>query len=197
MTARVPTVRLSEPSRAAAGALIILYDGVCGLCNRLNLFVLARDRAGRFRFAALQGALAGEILARHGRDPRALDTLYLVLAHGQADERLLAKSDAVLRILRELGGVWRATGALRLVPRWMRDRGYDLVARTRYRLFGRYDVCPLPDPGHRARFLDRSGGDGGPGGVRWLGRAGGGQRSRAARRAATGAVSPNVSLTCA
>jgi predicted DCC family thiol-disulfide oxidoreductase YuxK len=148
---------VSEASRATADGPIILYDGVCGLCNRLNRFVLARDRPGRFRFAALQSALAGEILARHDRDPRDLDTLYLVLAHGRPEERLLRKSDAALWILRELGGAWRAAGALRVVPRWARDLGYDLVARTRYRLFGRYDSCPLPDPRHRARFLDQSG----------------------------------------
>jgi predicted DCC family thiol-disulfide oxidoreductase YuxK len=136
---------------------VILYDGVCGLCNRLNRFVLARDPTGRFRFAALQSTLAGEILARHGRDPRDLDTLYLVLGHGRPGERLLERSDAVLWILRELGGAWRAAGLLRAVPRRLRDLGYDLVARTRYRLFGRYDACPLPDPRHRARFLDGSG----------------------------------------
>jgi predicted DCC family thiol-disulfide oxidoreductase YuxK len=147
---------VSDPPRSA-DAPIILYDGVCGLCHRLNRFVLARDPAGRFRFAALQSGLARDILVRHGRDPHDLDTLYLVLGHGRPDERLLRKSDAALWILRELGGAWRAASALRVVPRRARDLGYDLVARTRYRLFGRYDTCPLPDPRHRARFLDHSG----------------------------------------
>jgi predicted DCC family thiol-disulfide oxidoreductase YuxK len=149
---------VSEAPRAAEGAPLVLYDGVCGLCHRLNRFVLARDPAGRFRFAALQSALAREILVRHGRDPHDLDTLYLVLGYGRPDERLLRKSDAALWILRELGGPWRAVAGLRAVPRPLRDIGYDLVARTRYRLFGRYDACPIPDPRHRARFL----GDGEP-----------------------------------
>ena len=148
---------VSEAPRATADAPIILYDGVCGLCNRLTRFVLARDPAGRFRFASLQSALAGEILTRHGRDPRDLDTLYLVLARGRPDERLLTKSDAALWILRELGGPWRTAAMLRVLPRWVRDLGYDVVARTRYRVFGRYDSCPLPDPSHRTRFLDQSG----------------------------------------
>ena len=148
---------MSEAPSAAGGGPIILYDGVCGLCNRLNRFVLARDPGGLFRFAALQSPIAAEILARHGRDPRDLDTLYLVLAPGRPDERLLEKSDAVLWILRRLGGVWRAAAALRVVPRGVRDVGYDLVARSRYRVFGRYGACPLPDPRHRARFLDRAG----------------------------------------
>ena len=148
---------MSEPAGPSDEAPLVLYDGVCGLCNRLNRFVIARDPAGRFRFAALQSSLAREILARHGRDPRDLDTLYLVLSRGRPDERLLRKSDAVLWILRALGGPWRAAAALRLVPRVLRDLGYDLVARTRYRLFGRYDACPLPDPRHKGRFLDQSG----------------------------------------
>lgn len=147
---------MSEEAPAASGP-IILYDGVCGLCNRLNRFVLARDAAGRFRFAALQSRVAAEILGRHGRDPRDLDTLYLVLEPGRPGERLLQKSDAVLWILRELGGGWRLAGALRVVPRTIRDLAYDLVARSRYRVFGRYDACPVADPRHRARFLDQSG----------------------------------------
>lgn len=149
-----PILGASGAPRAAVAAPIILFDGVCGLCHRLIRFVLARDRAGRFRFAALQSALAGEILARHGRDSRNLDTLYLVLGPGGPDERLLRKSDAALWILRELGGPWRASGVLRVAPEWLRDLSYDLVARSRYRLFGRYDTCPLPDPCHRTRFID-------------------------------------------
>jgi predicted DCC family thiol-disulfide oxidoreductase YuxK len=148
---------VSEVPGAERDAPLILYDGVCGLCNRLNRFVLARDPAGRFRFAALQSPLAHAILTRHGRDPGDLDTLYLVLSRGRRDERLLRKSDAALWILKELGGSWRAAGILRVVPRWARDLAYDLVARTRYRLFGRYETCPVPDPRHRARFLDVSG----------------------------------------
>ena len=147
---------MSDARRGPAPAAIILYDGVCGLCNRFNRFVLARDPAGRFRFAALQGRVAGEILARHGRDARDLDTMYLVLNPGLPDERLLSKSDAALWVLRALGGGWRAAGALRVLPRPIRNLGYDLVARTRYRVFGRHDTCPLPDPRHRARFLDQS-----------------------------------------
>jgi predicted DCC family thiol-disulfide oxidoreductase YuxK len=148
---------VSDAPPAAGDAPIILYDGVCGLCNRLNRFVLARDPAGRFRFAALQSARAREILTRHGRDPRDLDTLYLVLGYGRADERLLRKSDAALWILRALGFPWRASAALRVLPVGLRDLGYDLVARTRYRLFGRYETCPLPEPRYRARFLDHPG----------------------------------------
>jgi predicted DCC family thiol-disulfide oxidoreductase YuxK len=137
----------------------MLYDGVCGLCNRLVQFVLRRDPAGVFRFAALQSALGGRILARHGVDVRDLDTLYVVVNAEQADETLLPRSDAVTFILRRLGDArrsfWRLVGfLLELVPRALRNWGYGVVARRRYRMFGRYDACPLPSEETRSRFLD-------------------------------------------
>lgn len=138
---------------------ILLYDGVCGLCNRLVQFVLRRDPAGVFRFAALQSPLAGRILARHGRDARDLNTLYVVVNAEQVDELLLPRSDAVIFILLRLEGTgrsfWRLAGfLLQLVPRALRDWGYGVVARSRYRMFGRYDACPLPSEETRSRFLD-------------------------------------------
>jgi len=138
---------------------ILLYDGVCGLCNRLVRFVLRRDPAGMFRFAALQSPLAERILARHGVDARDLDTLYVVENAEHADEKLLPRSDAVIFILRRLGGAgrsfwWLAGFLLRLLPRAIRDWGYGVVARSRYRMFGRYDACPLPTEETRSRFLD-------------------------------------------
>jgi len=134
---------------------ILLYDGVCGLCNRLVQFILRRDPEGVFRFASLQSALAAGILARHGADARDLDTVYVVVNAGQADEHLLPRSDAVLFILQQLGGIWRpAAFVIRLVPRPLHDWGYRIVARNRYRVFGRYDACPLPSQDTRSRFLD-------------------------------------------
>lgn len=133
---------------------IILYDGVCGLCNRLNQLVLRRDPAGRFRFASLQSAFACTALARYGKDARDLDTLYVVVDHQAPAERLLSKSQAALHVLRQLGGVWRLAGLLALLPGRLRDRGYDLVARHRYRLFGRYDACLIPRPEQVQRFIE-------------------------------------------
>jgi predicted DCC family thiol-disulfide oxidoreductase YuxK len=138
---------------------ILLYDGVCGLCNGFVQFVLRRDATGMFRFAALQSPLAARILARHSLDSRDLDTLYLVVNAQQADEILLPRSDAVIFILQRLGGAtrkfWRLTGfLLQLVPRAIRDWGYGVAARRRYRVFGRYDVCPLLTEETRRRFLD-------------------------------------------
>jgi len=134
---------------------ILLYDGVCGLCNRFVQFTLHHDRRATFRFAALQSPLASQILARHSVSPSDLDTVYVVLNPSQPDESLLARSDAVLFVLHQFGGLWRpAALAFRLVPRALRNWVYRLVARNRYQLFGRYDTCPLPSESTRARFLD-------------------------------------------
>lgn len=140
---------------ASAGAHLLLYDGVCGLCNRVNRFVLAHDRSDQFRFSALQGELGRGLLTRHGQDAGQLNTFYVVVDRGTPEERLLSRSDAVVFVLRSLGGAWRAAGGLLgLLPRRLRDWGYDFIARNRYRWFGRLDSCPLPDPRHRMKFLD-------------------------------------------
>ncbi|MBX3024163.1 DUF393 domain-containing protein [bacterium] len=133
-------------------AAVILYDGVCGFCDRTVRFVLRRDARGRFRFAPLQSDFAAAALARHGRDAGDLDTVALLRDAGSADERLLVKSDAVLAILRELGGGWALLGPLRWLPRRLRDAAYDAFARRRYAWFGRFDACPLPTPELRARL---------------------------------------------
>ena len=134
---------------------IILYDGVCGLCNRLNQFVLKRDRNDRFRFAALQSDFAGRELQRHGVNPQILDTMYLLLNYSQPDERLAARSDAAIQILTELGGIWRALASIvQLLPRWFRDKAYNLIARNRYQLFGKFQTCQIPDERYRGKFLD-------------------------------------------
>ena len=134
---------------------IILYDGVCGLCNRFVRLVLKHDCKDHFRFAALQSHFACEILQRHGVDPDLLDTVYLMLDHGRPTERLLARNDAVVTVLEELGGFWRLWARLlNFLPRRFRYRQYNLLARNRYRFFGKYDSCPLPDSKDRHKFLD-------------------------------------------
>ena len=140
----------------APDELVVLYDGVCGLCNGLVKFVLPRDRRLRIRFAALQGAYAGAVLARHGIVPPPGDPQSIVLvAHpGTPSERLYVRSEAALRIGRALSGAWRLVGLFRVVPRPLRDWVYDRVAKNRYRIFGRYDACPMPTPESRARFVD-------------------------------------------
>ncbi len=135
---------------------IILYDGVCALCNRVVQFVLRHDHKAKFCFAALQSSFAQQILARHNESANEFDTVCLVLGHGQRSERVLVRSDAAQFIFKQLGGVWRVlASAANLIPRPARDWAYRIIASHRYRLFGRYEICPLPSPEAKARFMDQ------------------------------------------
>lgn len=117
------------------------------------MFVLNRDRADRFRFASMQSGFGRDIVGRLGGDTRELTTLYVVPDFDQPRPHLLARSDAVLFVFRELGGLWRATRIFRVVPRRLRDALYHVVSSNRYRLFGGYDACPLPTPETRRKFI--------------------------------------------
>ena len=130
-------------------APVIVFDGVCRLCSRWVGFVVHHDRQARIRFAAMQSASGRALLAAHGLD--ADDPLsFLYVADGQG----YRNSDAIVRVLTSFGGAWRLAGALRVIPRPLRDAGYRLIARNRYRWFGRRDVCLVPDAALAARFLD-------------------------------------------
>jgi len=133
---------------------IVLYDGVCGLCNRLVQFLLKQDHHDRFRFASLQSEFASVLLVRHHLDPHDLDTVYVVKDYERSSESLLARSDAILYMLAQLGGVWKLTGIGRVLPKAFRDAAYKVVARNRYHMFGKHESCMLPEPKHRAKFLD-------------------------------------------
>jgi predicted DCC family thiol-disulfide oxidoreductase YuxK len=133
---------------------LVLYDGVCGLCDHFVRFLLRIDGQDRLRFAALQGTLGSEILKQAGRTADALSTVLVVADYQEPGQRLLERSDAALFAIASAGGIYRAAAALRIVPRFFRDAVYDLVARWRYRVFGRFDACPIPGPRTRAKFLD-------------------------------------------
>ena len=134
---------------------IVLYDGVCGLCNRMVRFLLQRDKQGRIRFASLQSDFAAQVLGRHGIDPKDLDTVHVVINYERPDEHILNRSDAILQAWYELGGAWKLLASVsRIVPRAVRDLVYRFVATNRYRVFGKFETCMLPDPSQRSRFLD-------------------------------------------
>ena len=137
-----------------SGRHLILYDGVCGLCNRLNRFVLERDAVAVFQFASLQSRLGQSILRGYGRDPDKLETLYVVVNYGSESAVLLSKSRAALFVLKTLGGPWRLAASLGVLPHRLLDWAYDLVARHRYRVFGRYENCLMPGPEYETRFID-------------------------------------------
>lgn len=132
----------------------MFYDGVCGLCNRLVQFLLKHDKRDRFRFASLQSDLAHDVLTRHGLDPHDLDTVYVVKDYQQTGEILLERSDAILLMVSELGGIWSVASIGRVLPKALRDALYKVVARNRYRVFGKSESCMLPAPEHRNKFLD-------------------------------------------
>lgn len=133
---------------------LVLYDGVCGLCNGLNQFLLKRDLNNHFRFASLQSEFAASLLERYDIDAVDLDTVYVVADYGQSSQRLLARSDAILHVLGRLGGVWGLLRIGRALPKSLRDALYNVVARNRYRVFGKYDVCLMPEERYRKKFLD-------------------------------------------
>lgn len=140
-----------------SGRALMLYDGLCGLCNGAVRWVAQRDHGDRFRFAPQQSALAAAILSRHGIDQEAMlasNSVYLVLDAGSAHERLLTQSDVTVNLLLGLGGRWRVLGfLLRAVPSALRNAAYRLFARNRYRLTTRYEVCPLPAVADRMKFI--------------------------------------------
>jgi predicted DCC family thiol-disulfide oxidoreductase YuxK len=127
---------------------VILYDGVCVFCSRWIRFVTTRDTNRRFRFTAIQSAYGTRLAQAFGIDPDDPDTNAVV--HGGV---AYLKSDAALTVLSNLPG-WGWVRMLRAVPKPLRDRVYNLVARNRYRIFGRYETCFVPDAGFRARVIE-------------------------------------------
>jgi len=138
----------ATPVPADAGAIVV-FDGVCALCNGWVDFLLARDRRARYRFAAMQSPAGRGLLAAHGLDPEDPASFLLLDAQGAHTD-----SDAIVRVLAALGGAWRGAVLARLLPRRLRDVLYRWLARNRYRWSGRRAVCRVPDPARRHRFIE-------------------------------------------
>lgn len=132
---------------------MLLYDGVCGVCNRSVQTILRFDRRGALRFAALDSDFARAVIQRHP-DLQNVDSMVFVDHPGAPDERVSVRSAAGLRVADYLGGPFRGLLAARVIPAGLRDRLYDRFAAVRYRLGGKHDTCPVPAPEVRARFLD-------------------------------------------
>ena len=138
---------------AIEGRALLLYDGICALCNGVVQFLMKHDKQDRFRYVPLQSELGRELLARFDIHTFPDGVMLLTNALTPA-ERLDRRSDAVAAAMQLLGGFWRVAGKVfGLVPRSLREWGYGLIARFRYQLFGRYDVCPVPPPEQRGRLL--------------------------------------------
>lgn len=132
---------------------LLMYDGTCGLCNACVRLLLRIDKAGTLRFAPLQGPTAQGILRERGLPTEDFDSLILVPDFPQKNGPHWSRTDGVLRVLKELGGVWRVVAWLRVIPAWLRDPLYKVVARLRYRLFGEYRPRPLARAEWAQRFL--------------------------------------------
>lgn len=135
-----------RPDQASDG--LMLFDGVCNLCNGAVRTVMAIDREGVIRFTPLQTPYGRKLAAHHGVDPESPDSL-VFLDHGLA----LTKTAAFGAILRRMPAPWRWLAVIERLPRGFTDKLYDWVAGNRYRLFGRREHCMVPTQGQRARFL--------------------------------------------
>lgn len=131
------------------GKKIILFDGVCNLCNNAIQFIIKRDRKDVFRYAALQSELGQQLTKERGIDTQLVDSMIL-LEPGVA---YFVKSDAALEISKEFGGLWGLLQVFSWLPASLRNPIYDLVARNRYKWFGKKDQCMIPTPELQAKFL--------------------------------------------
>lgn len=127
---------------------LMLFDGVCHLCDASVRFVVRHDPAGKIKFASIQSPLGRELYTRHGLDPEAPNTFLFLTPHGA-----FKASDAALEVARTLGGIWNLALLLKPLPRVLRDAAYFLVARNRYRWFGRHDACMMPTAELKQRML--------------------------------------------
>ena len=141
----------SRPDPGTAKDYIVFYDGYCVLCSKLIDFILTRDRQAKFRFASLQSAFSQKILSIKGYPTANIQNLsnIVYLQHNV----LKIKSDAVLSVLWDLGGIYKVTCLGYLLPRFVRDFAYDRLAKVRYKVFGKRDTCRVPTPEEMSRFL--------------------------------------------
>lgn len=130
------------------GKHIVLFDGVCNLCNGAVLFIIKRDKKDRFRFAALESDLGKELLARHNIDPSKIDSIVLI-----SGDSAFAKAGAALRIAKYLTGLWPLLYSLVIIPKFIADAVYDFIARNRYKWFGKKESCMIPTPELKSKFL--------------------------------------------
>jgi predicted DCC family thiol-disulfide oxidoreductase YuxK len=127
--------------------IILFFDGVCGLCNGLVDWLLPRDKQKRIKFATLQGTTAARLLS-----PPLREDLNTVVLWYKGE--ILTESTAILTCLKELGGLWSLAIVLKIIPSFIRDSIYKIIAKYRYKLFGKLSTCRLPLPGERLQFLD-------------------------------------------
>lgn len=128
---------------------IILFDGVCNVCNGFVNFLIPRDKKDKFQYGSLQSLKVKEMLQQYHYNPDDLSTVILI-----EKDKLYSQSTAVLKILRQMSGAWPLMYAFIIVPKAIRDFAYQQIARNRYKLFGKKDSCMVPTPELRAKFVE-------------------------------------------
>jgi predicted DCC family thiol-disulfide oxidoreductase YuxK len=129
--------------------LIILFDGVCNLCNGFVQFIIRKDPTAKFKFASLQSDFGKSQLIRFHLDPALLHSIVVI-----DGEVAFQRSDAALRITNHLGGPWKILNAFKILPKFFRDAIYNVVAANRYRIFGKRETCMIPTPDLKERFIE-------------------------------------------
>jgi len=138
----------SPGSLDTSGKIIILFDGVCNLCNGAVQFIIKRDPSSKFLFSSLQSEYGQSQLLKFGLDPMILHSIIVL-----ENEKIYERSDAALKITSRLSQPWPFLKIFWILPRFFRDWVYDLIAKNRYKMFGKKDNCMIPTPDTRARFL--------------------------------------------
>lgn len=128
---------------------IILFDGVCNLCNRFIQFIIKRDPNARFKFASIQSESGQFILHKLNQSKSSFDSIIYI-----KENKYFVKSSAGLQILKDLGGPWQVFYVFILIPQFIRDPIYNFIAKKRYKLFGKRDTCMIPSPEIKQRFLE-------------------------------------------
>jgi predicted DCC family thiol-disulfide oxidoreductase YuxK len=128
--------------------LVLLFDGVCNLCNASVQFIIRRDKKAFFKFAPLQSEFGRKICERNQLNQNEIETVILL-----AEGKVYTKSAAGLQIVKKLGGLWPLLYVFIIIPAFLRDPVYDFIARSRYKWFGKRDSCMIPDPELRSRFI--------------------------------------------
>lgn len=128
---------------------VILFDGVCNLCNGAITFIIKRDKKDVFRYAPLQSEIGKKLAAKHDIDLQKVDSIILI-----TNNKAVSKSTAALRIAQQLSGAWPLFMVFLIVPTFIRNGVYDFIARNRYKWFGKKDACMIPTPELKSKFLD-------------------------------------------
>lgn len=127
---------------------IVLFDGVCNLCDNSVKFIIKRDKKGIFKMASLQSEVGKQLQEKYGQDTSKVDSVMLI-----ENGKLYTKSTAALRIAKNLDGAWKLFIVFMVIPSFIRDIFYDFIAKNRYKWFGKHDACMIPDKSIKSRFL--------------------------------------------